>query len=130
MKITCTCGSTFKGTLARPIPTGFCHTCVNCGRGWTFEIERSLEDDDAKLRAKHHIDQVEDKAYEAWKDYTKDHCPVCGELARSACRCPLNDRTCPNGHIWRRRTDGAYALLEEGHQEVSEEDWIEQKNRV
>lgn len=34
--------------------------------------------------------------------WTEDKCPICESKAISACRCPLNDRRCANGHWWRR----------------------------
>ena len=56
------------------------------------------------------------------RNYWEDHCPECGELATIACKCPLNDRQCPNGHKWRRLKDGRFAMLENMHDEVTE--WL------
>ena len=49
--------------------------------------------------------------------YWKDNCPICEEPCIKACRCPLNDRKCENGHWWRRIENDDIAILEHGHGE-------------
>ena len=55
-----------------------------------------------------------------WKEYWKDDCPICGELAIEACRCLLNDRECKNEHIWRRHKDNSASILDKMHGEEIE----------
>lgn len=55
-----------------------------------------------------------EKEASAQRDYTKDHCPVCGGGAVSACRCRRNDRRCANGHYWEWR-DGERIQLDGFH---------------
>ena len=57
---------------------------------------------------------MKDKA----KPYWEDDCPICGELALTACRCPLNDRKCPNGHWWRVLHDETKVQLTGGHGQI------------
>lgn len=48
--------------------------------------------------------------------YWLDACPICGGKVVSACRCPDNDRTCEQGHVWTRdRATGAYMVLDAPH---------------
>ena len=49
--------------------------------------------------------------------YWDDKCPICEEPCERACRCPLNDRRCKNGHWWRRIENDDIAILEYGHGE-------------
>jgi hypothetical protein len=32
--------------------------------------------------------------------YWLDTCPVCDGIAVMACKCPVNERTCDQGHTW------------------------------
>lgn len=47
---------------------------------------------------------------EAVQNYTLDRCPVCSGEVKIACRCFRNERTCANGHTW-RRLDGGQAVM-------------------
>lgn len=55
---------------------------------------------------------MSDQEKKTWAD---DTCPVCESPAVSACRCPLNDRKCENGHWWRRRPEGLTFVLDGPH---------------
>lgn len=44
--------------------------------------------------------------------WTEDKCPTCDGPAVNACRCPLNDRQCANGHEWRRGDNNEAILLQ------------------
>ncbi len=53
--------------------------------------------------------------------WTEDHCPECGNKAIMACKCPLNDRKCVNGHCWRRvGEDNKAVMLTDIHGEPRE----------
>lgn len=47
--------------------------------------------------------------------YWEDYCPGCGEKAVSGCRCPVNSRTCKNGHEWYRDRMTGHAIAGNGH---------------
>lgn len=32
--------------------------------------------------------------------YWEDICPTCKTKCVTGCRCPINERTCANGHTW------------------------------
>lgn len=49
------------------------------------------------------------------KNYTLDLCPICGGRVTYACRCLLNERTCDNGHHWRRLDDGRAIMCNKNH---------------
>jgi hypothetical protein len=59
----------------------------DCGRRFTFST---------KIIAEHKAKHIK-KAPNYWED----NCPMCGLKCVMACRCPKNDRRCPNGHWWR-----------------------------
>ena len=58
-------------------------------------------------------ESVCDKRPPSGSKYWEDECPVCGKLATSACRCPINERTCDNNHTW--HYEGGNKVLGKGH---------------
>ena len=84
----------------------------DCGRRFTFSTKIIVE------HWAKHIKQT---------PYWEDNCPVCDEKAIAACRCPLNDRKCPNDHWWRRDKNNEAILLTEAHGEAMSMNEIKEK---